>query len=276
MDNLKNLTQKESINLSDIALEKFEIYRKLILEWNEKINLTAITDEDAMNTKHFLDCLLLTKTGFFDDDKTVLDVGTGAGFPAIPLKLYNENLKVTMLDSLNKRIKFLNIVIDDLNLKDIKAIHGRAEEVGRKEGFRESFDIVSSRAVASLSLLLEFTIPFLKVNGLFLAMKGPSYLEEVEDSKNALKKLNCKLEKVVNFKIEQNGEISERNILIIKKTGKTPDNFPRNMGQIKKKPLSKVKEGYRPSFFCYNPLCFILNIGNYGKKKDGYYNRLKF
>jgi 16S rRNA methyltransferase gidB len=237
MDNLKSLTQKESINLSDIALEKFEIYRKLILEWNEKINLTAITDEDAMNTKHFLDCLLLTKTGFFDDDKTVLDVGTGAGFPAIPLKLYNENLKVTMLDSLNKRIKFLNIVIDDLNLKDIKAIHGRAEEVGRKEGFRESFDIVSSRAVASLSLLLEFTIPFLKVNGLFLAMKGPSYLEEVEDSKNALKKLNCKLEKVVNFKIEQNGEISERNILIIKKTGKTPDNFPRNMGQIKKKPL---------------------------------------
>ena len=237
MDNLKSLTQKENIILSDIALEKFEIYRKLILEWNEKINLTAITDEEAMNTKHFLDCLLLTKTGLFDDDKSVLDVGTGAGFPAIPLKLYNENLKVTMLDSLNKRIKFLNIVIDDLNLKNIKAIHGRAEEVGRKEGFRENFDIVSSRAVASLSLLLEFTIPFLKVNGLFLAMKGPSYLEEVESSKNALKKLNCKLEKVLNFKIEQSGEISERNILIIKKTGKTPDNFPRNMGQIKKKPL---------------------------------------
>ena len=220
MDNLRSLTQKENIILSDIALEKFEIYRKLILEWNEKINLTAITDEEAMNTKHFLDCLLLTKTGLFEDTKTVLDVGTGAGFPAIPLKLYNENLKITMLDSLN-----------------IEAIHGRAEEVGRKEGFRESFDIVSSRAVASLSLLLEFTIPFLKVNGLFLAMKGPSYLEEVETSKNALKKLNCKLENVLNFKIEQNGEISERNILIIKKVGKTPDNFPRNMGQIKKKPL---------------------------------------
>jgi len=237
MDNLKSLTQKENIILNDIALEKFEIYRKLILEWNEKINLTAITDEEAMNTKHFLDCLLLTKTDLFDDDKSILDVGTGAGFPAIPLKLYNENLKVTMLDSLNKRIKFLNIVIEDLNLKNIEAIHGRAEEVGRKEGFRESFDIVSSRAVASLSLLLEFTIPFLKVNGLFLAMKGPSYLEEVETSKNAFKKLNCKLENVLNFKIEQSGEISERNILIIKKIGKTPDNFPRNMGQIKKKPL---------------------------------------
>ena len=116
MDNLKSLTQKENIILSDIALEKFEIYRKLILEWNEKINLTAITDEEAMNTKHFLDCLLLTKTGLFNDDKSILDVGTGAGFPAIPLKLYNENLKVTMLDSLNKRIKFLNIVIEDLNL----------------------------------------------------------------------------------------------------------------------------------------------------------------
>lgn len=237
MDNLKTLTQKEDIILSDEALEKFETYRKLIVEWNEKINLTAITDEESMNIKHFLDCLLLTKTGFFGDDKKVLDVGTGAGFPAIPLKLYNEKLNVTMLDSLNKRIKFLNIVIGDLNLKNISAIHGRAEEVGRQEGYRENFDIVSSRAVASLSLLLEFTIPFLKVGGLFLAMKGPSYLEEVENSKNALKKLNCKLEKVLNFKISQNGETSERNILIIRKIEKTSEKFPRNMGQIKKKTL---------------------------------------
>ena len=170
MDNLKSLTQKENIILSNIALEKFEIYKKLILEWNEKINLTAITDEEAMNTKHFLDCLLLTKTGLFDDDKSILDVGTGAGFPAIPLKLYNENLKVTMLDSLNKRIKFLNIVIKDLNLQNIEAIHGRAEEVGRKEGFRESFDIVSSRAVAYLSFIFEFKNPILKVKGHFLSM----------------------------------------------------------------------------------------------------------
>ena len=237
MDNLKTLTQKEDIILSDEALEKFETYRKLIVEWNEKINLTAITDEESMNIKHFLDCLLLTKTGFFEDDKKVLDVGTGAGFPAIPLKLYNEKLNVTMLDSLNKRIKFLNIVIGDLNLKNISAIHGRAEEVGRQEGYRENFDIVSSRAVASLSLLLEFTIPFLRVGGLFLAMKGPSYLEEVENSKNALKKLNCKLEKVLNFKISQNGETSERNILIIRKIEKTSEKFPRNMVQIKKKTL---------------------------------------
>lgn len=237
MDNLKTLTQRENIILSDETLKKFEIYRKLIIEWNEKINLTAITDEESMNIKHFLDCLLLTKTKLFEDDKKVLDVGTGAGFPAIPLKLYNENLSVTMLDSLNKRIKFLNIVIDDLNLKNISAIHGRAEEIGRQNGFREKFDIVSSRAVASLSLLLEFTIPFLKVDGLFLAMKGPSYPEELESSKNAFKKLNCKLEKVLNFKISQNGETSERNILIIKKFEKTPEKFPRNMGQIKKKPL---------------------------------------
>lgn len=237
MDNLKNILEKESIKISENSIEKFEIYRNLIIEWNEKINLTAITDNYGMNIKHFLDCLLLTKTSLFDENKKVLDVGTGAGFPAIPLKIYNENLDITMLDSLNKRIKFLNVVIENLNLKKISAVHARAEEFGKKAEFREKFDIVVSRAVASLSLLLELTVPFVKLEGFFIAMKGPQYKEELENSKNAMKKLGCNLEKVFSFTISQGEEISERNILIFKKTEKTKPNFPRNIGQIKKKPL---------------------------------------
>lgn len=237
MDNLKNILEKESIKISENSIEKFEIYRNLIIEWNEKINLTAITDNYGMNIKHFLDCLLLTKTSLFDENKKVLDVGTGAGFPAIPLKIYNENLDITMLDSLNKRIKFLNVVIENLNLKKISTVHARAEEFGKKAEFREKFDIVVSRAVASLSLLLELTVPFVKLEGFFIAMKGPQYKEELEGSKNAMKKLGCNLEKVFSFKISQGEEVSERNILIFKKTENTKPNFPRNMGQIKKKPL---------------------------------------
>lgn len=237
MTNLGILLEKNEINLSEKALEKFENYRNLIVEWNQKINLTAITEEDEVNIKHFLDCLLLVKTGLFNDEKTVIDVGTGAGFPAIPLKIYNENLKITMMDSLNKRIKFLNLVIEDLGFGKIEAIHGRAEELGRKPEYREKFDIASSRAVANLSLLLELTIPFVKKGGLLLAMKGPSYKEEVENSKNAMKKLGCVLESVKTFKIEFQGEELERNILFIRKIEKTNEKYPRNMGQIKKKGL---------------------------------------
>lgn len=237
MTNLGDLLKKYEIKISESSLEKFEIYRNLIVDWNEKVNLTAITEESEVNVKHFLDCLLLVKTGFFEDDKKVIDVGTGAGFPAIPLKIYNEDLKITMLDSLNKRIKFLNIVIEDLNFQKIEAVHARAEEFGRKKEFREKFDIASSRAVANLSLLLELTIPFVKKDGLLLAMKGPSYKEEVENSKNAMKELGCVLEKVETFKIDFNGEEFERNILFIRKKEKTKDKYPRNMGQIKKKGL---------------------------------------
>lgn len=237
MTNLGQLLQSENIEISEKALEKFEIYRKLLVEWNEKINLTAITEEMEVNVKHFLDCLLLVKTGFFNGESSFIDVGTGAGFPAIPLKIYNEKLKIIMLDSLNKRIKFLNIVIDELNFKEIYAIHGRAEEMGRSEKYREKFDLVASRAVANLTLLLELTIPFIKKEGYLIAMKGPSYKEELENSKNAMKKLSCKLEKVYNFNIEFNGEIFERNVLIIKKIEKTNEKYPRNMGQIKKKSL---------------------------------------
>lgn len=237
MDNLKTLIEKENIKLKDESFEKFEIYRKLILTWNEKINLTRILDENEMNVKHFLDCLLLTKTSLFEDCKKVLDIGTGAGFPSIPLKIYNENLDITMLDSLNKRIKFLNLVIDDLNFKKINALHARAEEFALKEDYREKFDLVVSRAVASLPTLLELSIPFLKKDNFFIAMKGPQLQQEIEISKNALKKLSCKVEKILKFEIKINNESLERNILIIKKLENTNKKYPRNVGQIKKKPL---------------------------------------
>lgn len=237
MNNLKTLIERENINIKDEAQEKFYIYRDLILNWNEKINLTAILDEEQMNVKHFLDCLLLVKTNLFKDNKKILDIGTGAGFPSIPLKIYNENLDITMIDSLNKRINFLNIVIDTLKFKNIKALHQRAEELSKKEEHREKYDLVVSRAVANLVTLLEFSIPFVKVNGFFVSMKGPQYKEELENSKSALKKLGAKLEKVLNFKIKYKDEILDRNILIIKKVNKTDKKYPRNMGQIKKKPL---------------------------------------
>lgn len=237
MDNLKTLLEKENINIDQEKEKKFELYRNLILQWNEKINLTRILDQEQMNVKHFLDCLLLVKTDLFNLDASVLDVGTGAGFPSIPLKIYNEKLNITMLDSLNKRIKFLQLVIENLNFKNITALHARAEEISRLPKYREQFDIVVSRAVASLSLLLELTIPFVKKDGLFIAMKGPQYKEELEQSTNAFKQLGIKLEKIVNFKINYKDEILDRYILIIKKIEKTNKKYPRNMGQIKKKPL---------------------------------------
>lgn len=237
MNNLKALLEREDINITQKAQEKFLIYRNLILQWNEKINLTAILDEDKMNVKHFLDCLLLIKTDLFKENKKILDIGTGAGFPSIPLKIYNEDLDITMIDSLNKRINFLNLVIETLKFKKIKALHQRAEELSKKDDHREKYDLVVSRAVANLSLLLEFSIPFVKVDGIFIAMKGPQYKEELESAKNAFKKLGAKLEKVLNFKIKYEDEILDRNILIIKKIKETDKKYPRNMGQIKKKPL---------------------------------------
>lgn len=237
MDNLKTLLEKENINIDKEQEEKFELYRNLILQWNEKINLTRILDQEQMNVKHFLDCLLLVKTNLFNGNESVLDVGTGAGFPSIPLKIYNEKLNITMLDSLNKRIKFLQLVIESLNFKGINALHARAEEFGRLPKYREQFDIVVSRAVASLSLLLELTIPFVKKDGLFIAMKGPQYKEELEQATNAFKQLGIKLEKIENFKINYKDEILDRYILIIRKIENTNKKYPRNMGQIKKKPL---------------------------------------
>jgi len=218
-------------NLSKEQLEKFKVYYKSLIEWNEKINLTAITDESEVITKHFADSLSILK--YIKNNSKVIDVGTGAGFPGIPLKIANESLKITLLDSLNKRILFLDEVIKELNLKDINTIHGRAEEVAHDKDHREQYDIAVCRAVAKLNVLAEYMLPYLKVGGTFICMKGPNINEEIDSSMKAIKLLGGKIEKVESFELEEN----QRNIIIIKKEKNSPKNFPRKAGTPSKSPI---------------------------------------
>ena len=218
-------------NLSKEQLEKFKVYYKSLIEWNEKINLTAITDESEGITKHFADSLSILK--YIKNNSKVIDVGTGAGFPGIPLKIANESLKITLLDSLNKRILFLDEVIKELNLKDINTIHGRAEEVAHDKDHREQYDIAVCRAVAKLNVLAEYMLPYLKVGGTFICMKGPNINEEIDSSMKAIKLLGGKIEKVESFELEEN----QRNIIIIKKEKNSPKNFPRKAGTPSKSPI---------------------------------------
>lgn len=214
--------------------ELFEKYKTILLEWNQKMNLTRITDEEEIYIKHFLDSLTLFKLKFFHGKQKVLDIGSGAGFPGIPLKIYNSDLDITLVDSLQKRITFLNEVISELDLNDIVAIHGRAEEMGRDKNYREQFDICTSRAVASLNTLCEYSLPFVKVGGHFISMKGSAYKEELSDAEKAIKILGGELEDVLEVKLP--GDITH-SIIVIKKTSKTKDKYPRGGGKPRKTPL---------------------------------------
>ena len=237
MNQFVNYLKEWNIVLSDEQLNLFDRYKDLLLEWNEKINLTAITDTDEIYKKHFLDSLSLVKCidNLGDVPYTLLDIGTGAGFPGIPLKIAFPNLNITLADSLNKRIDFLNIVIDELNLSDIKAIHARAEELGHDSDYRENYDIVVSRAVANLSVLSEYCIPFVKVDGLFVSYKSGNSSEEISSSKNAVGMLGGKIINTVDF-ILPGSEFSRSNVCI-KKIKHTEERFPRKAGTPTKKPL---------------------------------------
>ncbi|MBP5529735.1 MAG: 16S rRNA (guanine(527)-N(7))-methyltransferase RsmG [Lachnospiraceae bacterium] len=237
MNQFVNDLKEWNIVLSDEQLNLFDRYKDLLLEWNEKINLTAITDTDEIYKKHFLDSLSLVKCidNLGDVPYTLLDIGTGAGFPGIPLKIAFPNLNITLADSLNKRIDFLNIVIDELNLSDIKAIHARAEELGHDSDYRENYDIVVSRAVANLSVLSEYCIPFVKVDGLFVSYKSGNSSEEISSSKNAVGMLGGKIINTVDF-ILPGSEFSRSNVCI-KKIKHTEERFPRKAGTPTKKPL---------------------------------------
>jgi 16S rRNA (guanine527-N7)-methyltransferase len=213
---------------------KFIEYKNMIQEWNEKINLTAITDDDDIIKKHFIDSIKVFNFKEFNNAKRIIDIGTGAGLPGIPIKIVKPEAEVVLLDSLMKRVNFLNEVIKKLNLNDIKAIHGRAEEFGKVE-YREVFDIAVSRAVANLTLLSELCLPFVKVGGYFVAMKGPSVDAEITDAKAAISALGGKLQEVVEFDIE--GSDLKHNLVIIRKISKTPKQFPRKTGVAAKKPL---------------------------------------
>lgn len=231
---LKELFEKSEITASDEGIKKFETYAELLVDWNEKINLTAITEPREICEKHFLDSVLPFKLwgGVFDGAE-IIDVGTGAGFPSCPLKICRDDVKITLLDSLNKRINFLKAVSDELSL-NAECVHGRAEELGKNQDFREKFDIATARAVANLRDLCEYCLPFVKEGGYFVALKGQSGVDEVNEAKNAVKILGGKVEKVIEYKLP-NGD--GRVLAVIKKVSKTPEKYPRNKGQMKKKPL---------------------------------------
>lgn len=218
------------INVTKDKLDKLEKYYNLLIDYNKVMNLTGITDHDEVYLKHFYDSLTLAKVVDLNNYKTLCDIGTGAGFPGIVLKIFYPNLKITLIDSLNKRIIFLNKVIEELELEGIIAIHSRIEEYGIKN--RDLFDIVTARAVAPLNILLEYSIPILKVNGLFLPMKANLENEKYD---NALKKLNCTLEKTEQFLLPI--ENSNRSILLIKKQNETNMKYPRRFNLIKTNPL---------------------------------------
>lgn len=221
-------TKKLGITLTDLQLEKLNQFYELLISWNQKMNLTRITKKEDVYLKHFYDSLTLSKVIDLNQDLTICDVGSGAGFPGIVLKICFPNLKITLLDSLQKRVNYLNEIIKELDLKDIEAIHTRAEEYAKQN--REKFDIVTARAVANLKILSELCIPMVKVNGLFIAMKA-NIEEEIENSTEILKKLDGKIEKIETFYLPIENSI--RNIILIEKLKLTNTLYPRRIEKIK-------------------------------------------
>lgn len=230
---LKEEAMQFGIELSEKEQNNFYNYMKLLLDWNQKINLTAITEPKEVITKHFVDSLSIVR--HINENDKILDIGTGAGFPGIPLKIVLEKNEITLLDSLNKRINFLNEVIEKLDLKNIQAIHGRAEEFNKIDGNRESYDIVVSRAVAKLNVLLEYMLPFVKLNGRCICMKSVDIDEELKEAENAIKILGGEIEKIDEI-ILKNTDI-KRKIIVIKKVNKTPSKYPRKAGTPAKEPI---------------------------------------
>lgn len=228
-----DLSLELDIKLDEEQKEKFYKYMELLIEWNEKINLTAIIDPNEIILKHFVDSITISK--YIKENSYVIDMGTGAGFPGIPLKIIRPDIKMVLADSLNKRITFLKEVIEKLELDNIEAVHARAEEIGKNKKYREKFDVATSRAVANLSTLSEYLLPLIKVSGKSLSMKGPNSAEELEQSKNAIKVLGGTIEKVYEFELP-NSNI-ERTIIEIKKIKSTPIKYPRKAGTPSRDPI---------------------------------------
>lgn len=224
---------KDTNNIvEDIQIEKFYNYMNLLLEWNEKINLTAITEPSEVIEKHFIDSL--TVLDEIKSDNKVIDVGTGAGFPGIPLSICSE-AKFTLLDSLNKRINFLNIVKENLDLSNVELEHGRAEDFAKNKHYREKFDVAISRAVAPMNVLIEYLLPYVKVGGKVICMKGPKAEEEISKINKGLEVLGGKIEKIIDIKLGE--EELSRKIIIINKIKDTPTKYPRKAGIPAKEPI---------------------------------------
>ena len=231
---LRKAANDIGIELTESQLNKFQKYYEILIETNKVMNLTAITEVNDVVTKHFVDCISLIN--YFDlKGKKVIDVGTGAGFPGIPLAIIMEDTQFTLMDSLNKRIKFLDNVIEICDLNNVVTVHSRAEDLGRNSEFRENFDICVSRAVANLSTLLEYCIPFVKVDGSFISYKSGNVEEEIKNSQSAQKKLGCLVDKTISFTL--NGTDMSRSFVKFDKKEPLLKKYPRQAGKPKKEPL---------------------------------------
>jgi len=230
---IKESFEKIDISLNEEQIKQYYEYMNLLIDWNKKINLTAIIEPSDIILKHFVDSATILK--YIKDNESIVDVGTGAGFPGIPIKIANSTLNITLLDSLNKRINFLNEVIQENNLEKIETVHSRVEDFGNNLKYREKFDVATSRAVANLSVLAEYMLPLVKVGGRCICMKGSEIDEELEKSKNAINILGGKIVKVEQFKLIDSD--NTRNIVIIEKVKKTPNKYPRKAGMPAKQPL---------------------------------------
>jgi len=231
VDSLKEL----NININEKQIEQFFCYKDILIEWNKKVNLTAITEEREIVIKHFVDSVSVLNKVDIPLNASIIDVGTGAGFPGIPLKIMRSDLEVTLLDSLNKRVEFLNHSCQQLQLEHVNNIHLRAEDGGQNPLLREKFDFCVSRAVANLSVLSEYCLPFIKIGGSFVALKGPDVTEELGEGKKAIFELGGRVKKVEKIEIPNSDIV--HSVVIIEKVSKTPKNYPRKAGTATKNPI---------------------------------------
>ncbi|QXM07017.1 16S rRNA (guanine(527)-N(7))-methyltransferase RsmG [Crassaminicella indica] len=232
---LEEGSKELGLNLNSDQINQFLKYKDLLIEWNKKMNLTAITEEREVMIKHFLDSLCCMTLPFIKKNSKVIDVGTGAGFPGIPINIYDPTISLTLLDSLNKRIKFLQEVCENLGLKAVDFQHGRAEDFGKNKNFRQSYDIAVARAVAPLNVLCEYCLPFVSIGGYFICQKGPNIDEEMKDAKKAIEVLGGKFIEKKDIKLPF-CDITH-NIVVIEKVKETPTKYPRKAGTPTKKPL---------------------------------------
>lgn len=224
-----------SIEINENQIKQFMLYKDLLLEWNEKMNLTAITEDRDVIQKHFVDCVSIASKIDIPENINVIDVGTGAGFPGIPVKIAFPKMNITLLDSLNKRINFLEEVVKNLGLKNVNCVHSRAEDGGQNSEYREKYDMCISRAVANLAVLSEYCLPFVKVGGSFVSLKGPDVEEELKEGKKAIEKLGGEIVKTEKIAIPDSDII--HSLVIIKKVRQTPKQYPRKAGKVTKNPI---------------------------------------
>ena len=241
-----SLLDQQNINLTDQQKFQFERYFELLVEWNQKINLTAITEKEEVYLKHFYDSIAPILQGLIENQEIkLLDIGAGAGFPSLPMKILYPQLDVTIIDSLNKRINFLQLLAEELNLEGVHYYHGRAEDFAQDKNFRAQFDIVTARAVARMQVLSELTIPYLKVGGKLLALKASNAPEELTEAKNALNLLFSKVEDNISYTLP-NGD--PRYITIVEKKKETPNKYPRKAGMPNKRPLQDILNRYSQDY----------------------------